>query len=68
MVKQRLWGNCNFDTWYAEKSLEGNVTVISFRKPQNNIEKCQLWIQLCGRPHYQLNTQKINNILMFAAR
>lgn len=33
------------------------VILIPFPKPAANIEKCNQWIRLCGRPAYQLKEE-----------
>ncbi|KAJ8387991.1 hypothetical protein AAFF_G00147820 [Aldrovandia affinis] len=59
MVKCCAWGKCNSDTRYPDR-FEGDIRFFPFIKPKSNPEKCRLWIKLCGRPHTQLNTSKIN--------
>lgn len=31
-----------------------------FPKPKTNLDKCMRWIKACGRPHEQLNVDRIN--------
>lgn len=52
------WGTCNADDRYPER-LNG-VGLILFPKPKTNCEKCLRWINACGRPHRQLNADRIN--------
>ena len=52
------WGTCNADDRYPER-LNG-VGLILFPKPKTNREKCLRWINACGRPHRQLNVDRIN--------
>ncbi|XP_033731763.1 uncharacterized protein LOC117321455 [Pecten maximus] len=33
---------------------------ILFPKPKTNLDKCMRWIKACGRPHEQLNVDRIN--------
>ncbi|XP_061197531.1 uncharacterized protein LOC133205694 [Saccostrea echinata] len=59
MVLRCAWGTCNVDERYPER-LENGVKLILFPKPKTNLEKCLRWIKACGRPHDQLNVQRIN--------
>ena len=64
-VKHCAWGTCTSDSRDKEKEHMRNVKFHSFPKPdlQNDFcEKtirCRNWIKACGRPHSQLNLQKI---------
>ena len=64
-VKHCAWGTCTSDSREKEKEHMRNVKFYSFHKPdlQNDFcEKtirCRNWIKACGRPHSQLNLQKI---------
>ena len=53
------WGLCKNDTRYPEK-LPAGCLFIPFPKPKRSLEKCMRWIKACGRPHSQLNVNKIN--------
>ncbi|XP_017572500.1 piggyBac transposable element-derived protein 4-like [Pygocentrus nattereri] len=57
MVKRCCWGTCESNTKYPER-LDG-VVFVPFPKPPKNVEKCKLWIKLCGRPHSLLNISSI---------
>ncbi|XP_036445991.1 uncharacterized protein LOC118821470 isoform X2 [Colossoma macropomum] len=57
MVKRCCWGTCDSTTRYPER-LDG-VFFVPFPKPPKNVEKCKLWIKLCGRPHSLLNISNI---------
>ncbi|KAL7861002.1 hypothetical protein AOLI_G00173510 [Acnodon oligacanthus] len=57
MVKRCCWGTCDSNTKYPER-LDG-VFFVPFPKPPKNVEKCKLWIKLCGRPHSLLNISNI---------
>ncbi|XP_062584151.1 uncharacterized protein LOC134279217 [Saccostrea cucullata] len=59
MVLRCAWGTCNVDERYPER-LKNGVKLILFPKPKTNLEKCLRWIKACGRPHDQLNVQRIN--------
>lgn len=59
MVLRCAWGTCNVDERYPER-LRNGVRLILFPKPKTNLEKCLRWIKACGRPHDQLNVQRIN--------
>ena len=64
-VKHCAWGTCTSDSRDKEKEHMRNVKFYSFPKPdlQNDFcEKtirCRNWIKARGRPHSQLNLQKI---------
>jgi hypothetical protein len=57
MVKICAWGTCNSDTRYPDRVKD--VTFVPFPKPKTNFDKCLRWVRACGRPHNQLNPQKI---------
>ncbi|XP_047460923.1 uncharacterized protein LOC125019909 [Mugil cephalus] len=59
MVKRCAHGLCKSDTRYPN-SLAGEVVFFPFPKPKTQYERCLKWIEQCGRPHSQLNVQKIN--------
>uniref|UniRef100_A0A8W8NSS0 THAP-type domain-containing protein n=1 Tax=Magallana gigas TaxID=29159 RepID=A0A8W8NSS0_MAGGI len=59
MVLRCAWGTCNVDERYPER-LQNGVKLILFPKPKTNLQKCLRWIKACGRPHEQLNIQRIN--------
>lgn len=59
MVLRCAWGTCNVDERYPDR-LQNGVKLILFPKPKTNLEKCLRWIKACGRPHDQLNVQRIN--------
>ncbi|XP_073720253.1 uncharacterized protein [Misgurnus anguillicaudatus] len=59
MPKRCAYGLCKSDTRYP-KSLDGGVEFFPFPKPKTQGEKCRTWITLCGRPHSQLNVDRIN--------
>jgi hypothetical protein len=54
MGKRCQWGLCNTDSRYPER-IDGGVHFFPFPRPLVQEERCQWWIKLCGRPHYQLN-------------
>ncbi|KAM3858576.1 zinc finger MYM-type protein 4-like [Diretmus argenteus] len=58
MPQRCAYGNCKSDDRYP-RSLEGGVVFFAFPKPEE--ERCQIWINQCGRPDSQLNPSKINN-------
>ncbi|KAG7175796.1 uncharacterized protein LOC121855848 [Homarus americanus] len=58
MVKRCCYGLCDTDSRYEDR-LKGGVYFIPFPKKSNK-EKCLKWIKACGRPHSQLNVDKIN--------
>ncbi|KAI4892062.1 hypothetical protein NFI96_022369 [Prochilodus magdalenae] len=58
MVKRCVWGNCKSDTRYPDRVV--GVVFYPFPKPKTNLQKCQLWIRLCGRPQQRLNTNTIS--------
>ncbi|XP_056001623.1 uncharacterized protein LOC125656555 [Ostrea edulis] len=57
MVKICEWGTCNSDTRYSERV--ENIRFVPFPKPKSNFDKCLRWVKACGRPHTQLNPQKV---------
>lgn len=59
MVLRCAWGTCNVDERYPER-LQSGVKLILFPKPKTNLQKCLRLIKACGRPHEQLNIQRIN--------
>ncbi|XP_065114751.1 uncharacterized protein [Paramisgurnus dabryanus] len=59
MPKRCAYGLCKSDTRYP-KSLDGGVEFFPFPKPKTQGEKCRTWITQCGRPHSQLNVDRIN--------
>ncbi len=59
MPKRGAYGLCKYDTRYP-KSLDGVVEFFTFPKPKTQGEKCRAWIKQCGRPHSQLNVDRIN--------
>ena len=58
MVVRCAWGTCNSDQRYPERLV--GLKFHSFPNPKNNREKCERWIKACGRPHWQLNVDRIN--------
>ena len=59
MVKHCCYGTCKNSTRkHGKPEMEG-VFFIPFPKPTTQLEKCQKWISLCGRPHHQLNVDKL---------
>ncbi|NP_001268902.1 uncharacterized protein LOC556846 [Danio rerio] len=59
MPKRCAYVLCKSDTRYP-KRLEGEVKFFPFPKPKTQGEKCRAWIRQCGRPHSQLNVDRIN--------
>ncbi|KAL4229880.1 hypothetical protein ACF0H5_010271 [Mactra antiquata] len=59
MVKRCSWGECNSDTRYKDR-LQGGVVFFPFPKPKYRLETCRRWIKACGRPHHQLNVDKVS--------
>ena len=65
-VKHCAWGTCTSDSRDKEKEHMKNVKFYSFPKPdlQDNLcdktVRCRNWIKACGRPHTQLNLEKID--------
>eukprot|EP00105_Crassostrea_gigas_P042586 XP_019926734.1 PREDICTED: uncharacterized protein LOC109619913 [Crassostrea gigas] len=59
MVLRCAWGTCNVAERYPER-LQNGVKLILFPKPKTNLQKCIRSIKACGRPHEQLNIQRIN--------
>ncbi|KAK3085034.1 hypothetical protein FSP39_023160 [Pinctada imbricata] len=59
MVLRCAWGTCNGDERYPERQ-GPDGRLILFPKPKTEPEKCLRWIKACGRPHEQLNINKIN--------
>ena len=58
MVLRCAWGTCNNDERYPERMTD--CRFISFPKPKTQYEKCLRWVKACGRPHDQLNIERIN--------
>ncbi|KAK2552032.1 hypothetical protein P5673_027054 [Acropora cervicornis] len=58
MVLRCAWGTCNADERYP-KRLNGGRFIL-FPKPKTELEKCKRWIKNCGRPHGQLNLERVN--------
>ncbi|CAH3139741.1 unnamed protein product [Pocillopora meandrina] len=58
MVLRCAWGTCNADERYPERLNGGRF--ILFPKPKTELEKCKRWIKNCGRPHEQLNLERVN--------
>jgi hypothetical protein len=58
MVRRCAWGTCNADCRYPEKMI--GIRFITFPNPKTKLEKCLRWIKACGRPHDQLNVDKID--------
>eukprot|EP00105_Crassostrea_gigas_P035685 XP_019919833.1 PREDICTED: uncharacterized protein LOC105320761 isoform X3 [Crassostrea gigas] len=59
MILRCAWGTCNVDERYLER-LQNGGKLILFPKPKTYLHKCLRWIKACGRPHEQLNIQRIN--------
>ncbi|XP_056329543.1 uncharacterized protein si:ch73-311h14.2 [Danio aesculapii] len=59
MPKRCAYLLCKSDTRYP-KRLDGVVKFFPFPKPKTQGEKCRAWIRQCGRPHSQLNVDRIN--------
>ncbi|KAK0137386.1 hypothetical protein N1851_026404 [Merluccius polli] len=49
MVKRCCYGTCNTDRRYKDR----------VENPTKDVGKCLRWIKLCGRPHQQLNVNKL---------
>jgi len=58
-TKRCSWGTCNSDSRYPTRPYMADVLFYPFPKPKTQPEKCLNWIKACGRPHEQLNTDKI---------
>ncbi|XP_033759055.1 uncharacterized protein LOC117341310 [Pecten maximus] len=58
MVLRCAWGTCSADERYPQR-LNG-ARLVLFPKPKTNLDKCLRWIKACGRPHDQLNVDRIN--------
>ena len=60
------WGTCNSDSRYKDQEYMKDVKFFIFPQPvlddndNPNTVKCRQWISLCGRPHEQLNLNKIH--------
>ena len=59
-TKHCVWGECRNDSRYKHKETMIGVVWYPFPKPKTNMEKCKKWIKLCGRPHSELNPDKIS--------
>ncbi|KAG5283563.1 hypothetical protein AALO_G00043430 [Alosa alosa] len=59
MVKRCCYGTCNTDSRYKDRV--ENIVFVPFPKPPKEMGKCLRWIKLCGRPHQQLNVNKLRN-------
>ncbi|XP_060556838.1 uncharacterized protein LOC132717394 [Ruditapes philippinarum] len=59
MVKRCQWGLCKSDSRFPDR-LVGEIKFIPFPKPKRNRERCLRWNKACGRPHDQLNVEKID--------
>ena len=57
MVKHCAYGKCKNDTRYFKE--DSGVLFFAFPKPKTNLGACLRWIKLCGRPHDQLNTERV---------
>ena len=57
-TKHCAYGTCRNDSRYPER-LPAGCKFIPFPKPRTDKEKCMRWIKACGRPHYQLNVERI---------
>lgn len=60
VTKRCQWGQCNSDSRYKHKDYMKDVFFIPFPKPHISMTKCLEWIKKCGRPHEQLNPEKID--------
>ena len=58
MVLRCAWGTCNGDQRYPNR-LQG-ARLVRFPKPKTQLNRCMRWITACGRPHSQLNINKID--------
>ncbi|XP_033726291.1 uncharacterized protein LOC117315957 [Pecten maximus] len=58
MVLRCAWGTCTADERYPDRM--NGARFILFPKPKTNLDKCLRWIKACGRPHDQLNVDRIN--------
>ena len=59
MVKHCSYGQCRSDSRHSDRPHMQGVFFIPFPKPKSDIERCRLWVKRCGRPHTQLNVDKI---------
>lgn len=68
--KRCIYGQCKVDERYPERCI--GVTFYPFPKPKTKQILCEMWIKMCGRPHEDLNKNKItknfyvcSNVCMF---
>ena len=66
VVKRCSWGKCNSDSRCPDRY--PGVKFIPFVKPKTQLEKCLRWIKACGRPHNQLNVEKIHDWTYICSR
>ena len=59
-IKRCAWGTCNSDSRYDDRPHMKDVMFYPFPKPKTRLDDCKEWINRCGRPHEQLNVEKIN--------
>ena len=55
------YGECRPDCRHSDRSHMPGVFFIPFPKLKSDIERCRLWVKRSGRPHTQLNVDKITN-------
>ena len=55
--KHCCYGQCKIDSQYRDQ--HPDVVLLSLPKALSKLEVCTEWIKACGRPHEQLNPDKI---------
>ncbi|KAK7460716.1 hypothetical protein BaRGS_00035463, partial [Batillaria attramentaria] len=55
--KHCCYGECKSDSRYPERF--PGVKFFPIPKPLNRLEETKEWIKACGRPHDQLNPERI---------
>ncbi|XP_072032383.1 uncharacterized protein [Amphiura filiformis] len=59
VTKRCAWGVCKSDSRYKDRDHMKGVWFVPFPKPKSQREKCLRWVKACGRPHDQLNVDRI---------
>ncbi|XP_057675554.1 uncharacterized protein si:ch73-311h14.2 [Corythoichthys intestinalis] len=67
-TKHCCYGTCKNDSRYYDRPHMKDVFFIRFPKPKTQRDKCERWIDLCGRPRYQFNASKVKSFTFICSK
>ncbi|XP_077414435.1 uncharacterized protein LOC144044098 [Vanacampus margaritifer] len=66
--KHCCYGTCRNDSRHYDRPHMKDVFFIRFPKPKTQREKCERWVNLCGRPIEQFNASKVKSFTFICSK